>query len=644
MLVVIVVTFLFIFFIQEFYLSDLEKNNIEVQLRFEKEMESVSLMLSTLKDTRFELSNNRTKNRNFNSPVSINLTNIELIKRIKTMLQYQAKLIKNNGGVMFSDRKALFLKVLLADINVTKAELNKIQKKEITVVSYMAVVRPLLNVLIQYRHVSKDEHKYFLTNVDELKNKKFYIVLTLIIVAVTLAFFIIFKLLKILLELIRENVRVDKELKQHRDELEKKVQSRTSELNDSLKSLELKNVEADKAKTSLIKAKHDAEHANQQKSFFLSRMSHELRTPMNAILGFAQLLEMDISNVELADYVKEILTAGKHLEDLIDEVLDLSKIESGNIDINLTGISLLDIVQESIALVVNYADEKNIRIINNTITEQDCTVLADSLRLKEVILNILTNAIKYNVADGKVTINLKVEHEIVTLSIIDNGIGIANVDQNDVFEPFNRMGAEFTATEGTGIGLSITKTLVELMNGSIGFNSVVEQGTEFWFTLKKISSGHENEKKELNKLKELNERTVAVSNKQHTIIYIEDNNANLRLVEGIINKQHNINLLSHDNAEEGILLIRHKMPDLIILDINLPGMSGFDALSILKQDDDLKHIPVYALSASATAQDIENGLVAGFKQYLIKPIQVKNFISMITAELNNDAVNGAVYD
>lgn len=633
MLAVIIFTFLLIYFIKDFYDAEIAKKTTDVQLVFDKNIESVMLMLDIIKDTRYEL----LKNNNKKSPVSINLTDFELIERVKNTLQHHGKLIYNEYTNLLISRSNLFLNTLADDLALTISDLTKLQiNEEIDVENYLSAVTPSFNLLTQYKHIRKDEYRHHLELIESSEKDKSKIVLFIIIVAMALAFYVVFKLLKIILGLIHEKNKADEELQHYQDELENRVANRTSDLNASLKELELKNKETVKSKSLLIKAKHEADHANQQKSDFLSRMSHELRTPMNAILGFAQLLEMEISNNDQIGYVSEILTAGKHLEEMIDEVLNLSKIESGNIDIKLTSVPLLEIVEESIALVIHLSNAKGIAIINNLTDDKNCTVLADSLRLKEVVLNMLTNAIKYNVQDGSITINRKIENNIVTVSVLDTGIGIADSEQSDVFEPFNRMGAEFTSVEGSGIGLSIAKTLIELMNGSIGFNSVAGKGTEFWITLQKVSPA------QLDDTKVLNHDAVVSANKQYKLVYIEDNNANLRLVEGIIRKQHNITLFSHDNAEEGLLLIRREMPDLIILDINLPGMSGFDALAILKQDDTLKHIPVYALSASATAQNIEDGLVAGFERYLIKPIQVKNFISVINAELNNAATNGVV--
>ncbi|MFV2059457.1 MAG: PAS domain S-box protein [Gammaproteobacteria bacterium] len=415
----------------------------------------------------------------------------------------------------------------------------------------------------------------------------------------------------------------EEELALYREELEALVEERTLELNEAFDKLQKENQERIKLESHLIEAKHEADFANMQKSEFINRMSHELRTPMNAILGFSQLLEMDLLDDEHKNYIEEILSAGNHLQEMIDEILDLSKIESGNIRVKITAVSVYEIVLECISLIQPMANEKNIGIINTITDEDEVVVSADYMRLKEVIVNLLTNAVKYNCVSGIITINQVVKNNNIRLTVSDTGVGIDSKNPDDIFEAFNRNGAEFTDIQGTGIGLSISKQLIELMDGSIGYESIAGKGSTFWVELVECQS---------------NTATVRTKNKssmintdikQTNIVYIEDNSANLKLIEHVIRRHKNMNLLSRENAEEGLALIRNEKPDLIILDINLPGMNGFQALELLQEDVELKEIPVFALSAAATSTEIERGLLAGFNRYLTKPIQVNEFIDAI---------------
>jgi len=369
-----------------------------------------------------------------------------------------------------------------------------------------------------------------------------------------------------------------------------------------------------------------SEIASQQKSNFISRMSHELRTPMNAILGFSQLLEMGHLEVEQRNYVNEILNAGKHLQVMIDEVLDLSKIESGNIELKIESVSVDKVIGECISMVISKATESKVTIINNIADQSSDQVVADYTRLKMVFVNILTNAIKYNVEGGTVTISKKSKNNVTIVEITDSGIGIVENNSN-IFDAFNRMGAEYSEIEGSGLGLSIVKNLIELMDGAIRYESTPGEGTVFYIEL--LKTNFKSNSKEDNQIKLESTQFL----KPIKIVCVEDNPANLRLIESILGSKNNIDLHCIDNAEEGIALIRKEKPELILLDINLPGMDGFQALRLLQDDDELKNIPVFALSASATSSDIERGIEAGFTRYLTKPINIKEFLEAINIEI-----------
>ncbi len=421
---------------------------------------------------------------------------------------------------------------------------------------------------------------------------------------------------------------ISSELIQHQEHLEEIVKSRTDDLAQSLVRLQEENSERLKAEQSLIRAKEEAEQANLLKSEFLSRMSHELRTPMNAILGFSQLLEKDHLNEDQKSYIDEVLSAGYHLQDLIDEVLDLSRIESGRYSISISDISLYEVIYECIALVQRLVKEHDITIISHIDFKSDIFLTADRMRLKEVIVNLLSNAIKYNKKSGEISISCKKLNESnVRISVEDTGVGISEENQKNIFEPFNRLGAEYSDIEGTGIGLTISKQLMELMNGEIGLKSTVGKGSTFWIDCP-VSKTHSGYKKENAQKKDVN-----VPGQQFTLLYIEDNPANLRLIQHIIGRHDELTLYTATSAEEGIVIAGKELPDLMIIDINLPGMDGYQALSILRESGKTRDIPVFALSAAARPRDVERGLTAGFKRYLTKPVDVEEFMDAIRDEL-----------
>jgi len=396
-----------------------------------------------------------------------------------------------------------------------------------------------------------------------------------------------------------------------------------------------KRVEVD-----LQKAMEEAERANQAKSDFLSSMSHELRTPLNAILGFAQLIENGTPPPTPAQKrsIDQILGAGWYLLDLINEILDLALIESGKLPIALETILLNDAVRECQLMIQPQAQTRNIQMIFSELNAP-CYVVADPMRLKQVLINLLSNAIKYNNQGGSVHISYETDKPgSIRICIRDTGDGISKDKLTQVFEPFNRLGKEAGVEEGTGIGLVVSKQLIKLMNGEIGVESTVGHGSMFWIELKRntgprFSSGIEHEPVEVPE--------AVHAEVLRTVLYVEDNPANLMLVEDLMARRNDIHLLSAKDGIGGVEMSRRFLPDVILMDINLPGISGVQAMKILREDPATAHIPVIALSANAIPRDIERGLEAGFFRYLTKPIKVNEFMSSLDEVLALVALKSA---
>ena len=378
-------------------------------------------------------------------------------------------------------------------------------------------------------------------------------------------------------------------------------------------------------------AKVVAETANIAKSTFLSSMSHELRTPLNAILGFAQLLEYDPGHPLLdaqKESVNHIKEGGKHLLDLINDILDLAKIEAGKVDLQFETVRPQDLFDDILPLIKTLADKRDIRVHAPT-TEAACgPISVDFTRAKQVLLNLLSNAVKYNRDGGDVTMGCCVVDGHVRISVTDTGDGIPEDKMCDLFKPFARLGAEETAIEGTGIGLTITKELIEHMGGEVGVESTVGVGTTFWaeFPLQDPLQGEQSGRVEG---KMFLDGRVEDKGFDGTVLYVEDNPANMLFMESVFERFSNLRLLTAKNAETGIALAQSEHPDMIILDIALPGMSGTDAVAQLRQQTDFEAKPIIALSANAMAVDIKAGLNAGFDVYLTKPLD----ISLLMKEL-----------
>ena len=423
--------------------------------------------------------------------------------------------------------------------------------------------------------------------------------------------------------------KIKKELHHYDQELEEIIESRTKLLQDTVTLLQHENNERVKTQTLLTAAKEDAEKANLSKSQFLSRMSHELRTPLNAILGFSQLINLKEKDEIEKSYNDEIFLAGEHLLSMISDILDLSRIEEGSFTFSVSDVPLNQIINESISLVKHKLAFRNI-VIHNLIDEDDITsVNIDDTRLKEVIVNILTNAVKYNIDNGMISIGYRnIENNKVRIYISDTGKGLSEEEQEHIFEPFNRLGAEYTDIEGVGIGLTISKKLMEIMGGSISLKSEKGKGTTFNVDCLKgeMVEGHVNKNIDIDLI---NNDII------YNILYVEDNESNQNLIKILFSDCQNIDLEILSSAEEGLIAIDSNDFDLIILDINLPGMDGYRALDEIKRNATTKNIPVVALTSAASDEDIKKGLKAGFNKYITKPFVLSNLLSSVNEELNS---------
>ena len=374
------------------------------------------------------------------------------------------------------------------------------------------------------------------------------------------------------------------------------------------------------------------EQANAAKNEFLSRTSHELRTPMNAIMGFSQLLEMDDLSDNQRDSVERILSASQHLLKIIDDVLDISKIESGNLTISLEPIRISDIINSSLYFVRFAAEQKNVTIHVNLPQEEDVFVLADRQRLIQVAINLLSNAVKYNVEDGEVFVEIQKFGSYQRIMVTDTGRGIPADKISRIFTPFERLGAEQTSIEGTGLGLALSKKLCETMNAKIGVLPT-DKGACFHVDLLEVDDSKEilsRERVEAYCGLQENGATLA------TILTIEDNPSNNRLMEKVLKLRPGIRLFVADQGEIAMELAIEHRPDVILLDLNLPGIQGEEVLEMLKANRQTKNIPIIVVSADVTPSKIKTLKKAGISDFITKPVNVPALLKSIESCLKNE--------
>lgn len=415
---------------------------------------------------------------------------------------------------------------------------------------------------------------------------------------------------------ITDRKRAKEELLRLNEELEERVARRTEEL---------------------LAAKDEAERANLSKSEFLSSMSHELRTPLNAILGFSQLMKADDSaplTRDQCESIDEILRAGNHLLELINEVLDLARIESGRLELVSEPVDLPSLLQECLSLMRPQAEARHIAW-SSRIPDQ-CVVRGDRLRLRQLVLNLLSNAIKYNSEGGHVALECEPRGAQAIIRVRDDGVGIPDAFRTQLFKPFERCVPGTQQIEGTGIGLALCKRLIEAMGGSIGVESVEGRGSVFEVTVP-IDEQPPQALPAPSCALPLPVQAADAPSKRHTLLYVEDNPANLRLVQKIVARNPALKLLDAPTAELGIELARTHPPDVILLDIGLPDMSGIDAFERLREIPELHHVPIVAVSANAMPADIAAARAAGFDEYLTKPIDVAHFEALIHDILHGDS-------
>ncbi|KVM07574.1 hybrid sensor histidine kinase/response regulator [Burkholderia ubonensis] len=380
----------------------------------------------------------------------------------------------------------------------------------------------------------------------------------------------------------------------------------------------------------LKQARAAAERANRAKSDFLSSMSHELRSPLNAILGFAQLMASDSPppTPSRQASIDQILRAGWHLLELINDVLDLAKIESGQVAIAPEAVALSDALRECESMIEPQARQRGIRVSFPDV-EPHCHVRADRTRFRQILLNLLSNAIKYNRASGAVDVDCDLRAPgRIRVSVRDTGPGLSQGQLAQLFQPFNRLGQDAGGEEGTGIGLVVAKRLTELMGGAIGADSTIGKGSAFWIELDAASAPEAAALGDAGPAASAERATAetAAEAPAHTVLYIEDNAANRTLVEQLLARRADLRMLSAATGQLGVALARSALPQVILMDINLPDISGVDALGLLRSQPETAAIPVVALSSNAMPRDIDQGLKAGFFRYLTKPIRIEPFM------------------
>lgn len=392
-----------------------------------------------------------------------------------------------------------------------------------------------------------------------------------------------------------------------------------------------------RAELALIAARDEAERANKAKSQFLSHMSHELRTPMNAILGFGQLLESDAQHPltqQQQGWLREILHGARHLLDLINEVLDFGRIESGRLDLKPEPLLLSELVAESLALVRPLAQPRQVQLMPSTGPLDQAWVMADRTRIKQILLNLLGNGIKYNRPGGQLQLACRLEATEVWVGVQDTGPGITPENQGRLFQPFERLGASHGDVEGTGIGLALSRRLLQAMGGSIGLDSEPGLGSTFWFRLPRTAqpASHPASPAQASS-------KPADLEGLRTVLYIEDNPVNVALMEAMLGRLPGVRLVSASVPAEGLRLAQQLQPALVLMDISMPGMDGFEVLARLRANQSTRALRVVAVSAHALPADIEAARAAGFESYLTKPLSLESLLSTVQQALRGSKVD-----
>ena len=392
---------------------------------------------------------------------------------------------------------------------------------------------------------------------------------------------------------------------------------------------------SDYTEQTLYKAKEDAERANRAKSAFLSRMSHELRTPLNAILGFAQLLQRAKLPDPDQDSVEQILKAGRHLLGLINEVLDISRIESGRLSLKLERLSPLEIVQETTTLIEPQAARQTVQVYTEAGPAWRLHIVNDRQRFKQVLLNLISNAVKYNRDGGSVRISAEARAGWLRLNVADTGPGISKEKISRLFSPFERLGAETSGVEGTGIGLALSKRLVEAMSGRVGVSSQPGHGATFWveypLSATNATATEARSNTDLNQLRRSIDCPV--------VLCIEDNDSNFRLIERALAARPEIRLVAGKLGASAVDLALTHRPSLILLDLHLPDLGGDQVLRRLKVSAATSEIPVVIVSADATSEQIKSMLSEGAVEYLTKPLDIERLLTVVDEALQMGASN-----
>jgi signal transduction histidine kinase len=408
-----------------------------------------------------------------------------------------------------------------------------------------------------------------------------------------------------------ERRRADDEVRRLNAELEQRVIERTQALA--------------AANEALLKARQEAERANVAKSEFLSRMSHDLRTPLNAILGFAQLLIGEENEADRAEYARQILAGGRHLLELINEVLDIARIESGQLSLSPEPVQVSEVARQVLDLVAPLAAAQNITLTLESDPCNELPVIADRQRFAQILVNLVSNAVKYNRPGGSVTINCTPDPgKRLRISVTDTGAGIPPEKLKLLFQPFERLGADTSSIEGTGLGLALSRGLAAAMKGTMGVESVVDRGTTFWLELP-VSELVPIAASEIADVP----RAAVRRDVFGTILYIEDNQSNVRLMERILRRRPFVKLLHAASGVAGIAMAREHQPSAIFLDLHLPDVPGEEVLRRLWEAHELRPIPVAVLSADAMAGQMRRVKASGAAAYLVKPLDIGQVLSLV---------------